>query len=197
MKKIFPIVQLTMAFAQTYRANSYRPGHFENDAEHSYQLAMACWAANEQYQLGLKDELLFKFALTHDLVEVFAGDTDAHGSAENLIAKEEKEADAYQKLRDQYGDFKDMQAAISEYEPKSSPEAQFVNLMDKLIPTLAVPHATLDYYRTRKITVAIWRQWLLTKVKYEILPDFLKNFVAQALDDIEAECGHCFYRDKE
>ncbi|MFW2177449.1 MULTISPECIES: HD domain-containing protein [unclassified Moraxella] len=47
----------------------------ENSAEHSWHLAMACWAFNAYFKLGLNQEKLLKMALVHDLGEIDAGDT--------------------------------------------------------------------------------------------------------------------------
>ncbi len=50
-------------------------GEPENDAEHSYQLAMLSWYIISAENLKLDKNLVIKYALVHDLVEVYAGDT--------------------------------------------------------------------------------------------------------------------------
>ncbi len=107
MKKIFPILKLTTELATINRTTGYRKDHFENDSEHSYQLALAAWSVNEQYNLGLNTEMILKLALVHDLVEVYAGDTDAHDK-EKTLSKKENEAKAFEKLKSEYADFKEM-----------------------------------------------------------------------------------------
>lgn len=87
MKKIAKLVTLTSDFAAVERVIRYRKDHFENDAEHSFQLAMLCWSANHQYALSLLDEKIIKYALIHDLVEVYAGDTDAQDDPEKIKTK--------------------------------------------------------------------------------------------------------------
>lgn len=47
----------------------------ENDVEHSYRLAMLAWYIISSNKLSLDLDLVIKYALVHDLVEVYAGDT--------------------------------------------------------------------------------------------------------------------------
>ncbi len=47
----------------------------ENSAEHSWHLAMACWAFAELLQDDYDVPKLIKLALLHDLGEIGAGDT--------------------------------------------------------------------------------------------------------------------------
>ena len=42
----------------------------ENDAEHSYQLAMVCWYLNTKLGLGYNIELILKYCLAHDLDQI-------------------------------------------------------------------------------------------------------------------------------
>lgn len=46
----------------------------ENDVEHSYLLAMLAWQLAEILAPQLSKEKVIKYALVHDLVEVYAGD---------------------------------------------------------------------------------------------------------------------------
>lgn len=48
---------------------------FENAAEHSWHLAMACWAVAKHFDLKVNHEILLKMALVHDIGEIDAGDT--------------------------------------------------------------------------------------------------------------------------
>ncbi len=50
-------------------------GEPENDSEHSYQLAMMAWYIISAENLKLDRNLVIKYALVHNLVEVYAGDT--------------------------------------------------------------------------------------------------------------------------
>jgi putative hydrolase of HD superfamily len=48
----------------------------ENDAEHSYALAMTAWFLAPHFPHLDRDEVI-RMALAHDLVELYAGDTFA------------------------------------------------------------------------------------------------------------------------
>jgi Predicted hydrolases of HD superfamily len=61
----------------------------ENSAEHSWHLAMACWAFAELLQDDYDVPKLIKLALIHDLGEIGAGDTFLYSSnRENAHFKE-------------------------------------------------------------------------------------------------------------
>ena len=70
---------------QTYIANATRK---ENDAEHSWSLALMCMLfseyANEKIDVGHTMEMV----LVHDLVEIDAGDTYAYDSDGNQTKRE-------------------------------------------------------------------------------------------------------------
>lgn len=60
----------------------------DNDVEHSYRVAMLCWMIIEEYKLKLDINKVIKYALIHDLVEVFAGDISIY--ADYIQADKEK-----------------------------------------------------------------------------------------------------------
>lgn len=53
----------------------------ENSAEHSWHLAIACWAFAELLKEDFDLLKLIQLALVHDLGEIDAGDTFLYGSA--------------------------------------------------------------------------------------------------------------------
>ncbi len=139
----------------------YIPGEDrkENDAEHSYQLAMLAWYLIQKQGLQLDMEKVFAFALVHDLVEVYAGDTHAHGDQARIDSKEAREREAAEKIAEQFPDFPEMSQTIAEYEANTTPEAQFVYVLDKIIPMLNI---MLDGGR-------LWREQNITIPKIEIM----------------------------
>lgn len=195
MRKILPIIHLASQFATVQRALGYREGHVENDAEHSFQLALVCWSANEQYQLGFNEGLIMKFALVHDLVEVYAGDTDAHGSQAAIASKKEREHKAFEKLKQTYGVFEDLIKTIERYETKTDPEAQLVSIMDKLIPSAHVYFGKGDYCQTHKLSMDEWKHWINRKIKKESLHQKLQVFFEKSLQEIQTDFSEIFYRE--
>lgn len=195
MKKILPILKLTAQLATVQRTVGYRKDHFENDSEHSYQLALVCWSANEQYGLGLNNETILKVALVHDLVEVYAGDTDAHDKVKTL-SKKENEARALEKLKSSYSGFKEMLNTIELYENQGNDEAKLVFFLDKVIPDVNIYNAGSSYYKDRKVTLDGWTKWLFSRVDYDSLNTQLKSLVDESIAEIKTNFQDIFYIEK-
>ena len=111
----------------------------ENDVEHSYQLAMLAWYIAESNSLKLNKDLLIKYALVHDFVEVHAGDTFIYSKkqSDHETKHEREEAARIQLLKD-LPEFADFHSAILEYEKLESPESRFVYVLDKIHPVLQI-----------------------------------------------------------
>lgn len=110
----------------------------ENDAEHSWSLAfLACSLATE-----IDDKLdvgkVCMFAVVHDVVEVFAGDTSVWSEKSYLASKQAREEMALKTIRLKYKAFPWIAATIHEYEQKKSHEAIFVYALDKFLNNLLV-----------------------------------------------------------
>src|ERR1035437_6388752 len=98
-EQLLDFVKFTHEFQEVVRVA--RPpfrDRFENDAEHSYQLAMVAWFLIEQDKLKLNKELCSMYALAHDLVEVYAGDT-YFLDANHALSKVKREKEALQKIK--------------------------------------------------------------------------------------------------
>lgn len=111
----------------------------ENDAEHSYELAIVCWfLANEINRIDatLDMEKILKYALVHDLVEVYAGDTNSFDE-EAVATKKEREYAAFEKIRQEFVLFPEMISSIENYEDQMDSESVFVRSVDKIQPMLA------------------------------------------------------------
>ena len=107
----------------------------ENDAEHSFSLGMLaiCIApiVDEKLDLGL----ISQYALIHDLVEIYAGDTSVYADAETRASKRRRERAAHRKLKGQYSStFPWLITRLDEYVARLTPESKFVYALDKLLP---------------------------------------------------------------
>lgn len=109
----------------------------ENDAEHSWHLAMAALIlaehANEDIDLGK----VLKMVLIHDLVEIDAGDTFCY-DLEGAKDKAQREQKAAQRIfgllpADQGEEF---HALWEEFEERQTPEARFAAALDRFQPVL-------------------------------------------------------------
>ena len=109
----------------------------ENDTEHSYNLAMTAWYLGEHFP-ELDQNTLIRFALVHDLVEVYAGDTYVFADQAHLDGKAEREAAAIKQLAAKWADFPSMLQTIHDYEQRTSKEAQFIYALDKIMPVMLI-----------------------------------------------------------
>lgn len=134
IKDLKDIVDLSYKFAEIERdmlyPNRERP---ENDAEHTFQLALVAWHIMEKDKLPLDQETVFKIALAHDLVEVHAGDVPLWGK-NGHDEKDSREKEAISVLERDFPKNKEMIDAIREYKERKSDEAIFVYAVDKLVP---------------------------------------------------------------
>jgi putative hydrolase of HD superfamily len=107
----------------------------ENDVEHSYSLALIGWYLADSYQYLDKD-LIIKYALVHDLVEVYAGDTYVFAEPTELNSKSQRESDSLKRISREWSDFPDMLKTINNYESMADKESNFIYALDKIMPII-------------------------------------------------------------
>lgn len=123
-------------FEDNYKEKRSLPRR-ENDAEHSFSLAIAA-AVLAEYSNEPVDVLkVMKMVLVHDAVEIFAGDTYCYDE-EGAKTKEAREKAAAEKVfgllpEDQSQEFREL---WEEFERNDTPEAKFSNAMDRIQPLL-------------------------------------------------------------
>lgn len=138
----------------------------ENDAEHSYQLALTAWYIIDSYNLKLDISKAIKYALCHDLVEVYAGDTYFYSEDKTVKdSKEEREHEAARRIASEYPEFAEMHQLIAAYERKNDPESRFIYALDKMLPVMNIfldkgrswqrDHVTYEMARTKDAKIAI------------------------------------------
>lgn len=110
---------------------------YENDTEHSYNLAMTAWFLSEYFP-ELDRNIVIRYSLVHDLVEVHAGDTYIYGPQAELDSKHEREQQALAKLSEDWADFESLTEDITAYESLESEEAKFVYALDKIMPIMLI-----------------------------------------------------------
>ena len=131
------VVEMLHAFQRVERRIRVpQVDRWENDVEHSYFLAMFTWYFIEHYAPHLDRSRAVHYALVHDLVEVYAGDTFAFTQDKDLIAsKHERERLAQERLKTEFVDWPSFTDAIDAYEGKVDDEARCVYALDKMLPT--------------------------------------------------------------
>lgn len=124
---------------QTYIADASRK---ENDAEHSWSLAVMCMIMAEHANEKIDVLRTIEMVLVHDLVEIDAGDTYAYDSAGNQTKRERELAAAeriFHILPEDQAQF--IRGLWDEFEEGKTPEARFANTVDKVQP-LTLNHIT-------------------------------------------------------
>ncbi len=130
-----------------------KQNRLENDVEHSYQLAMLAWFLVDSEKLSLDSGLILKYALVHDLVEAYAGDTFAFANGDLKKEKIEKEHRARERLKKEFPELRELNKLISNYEAGKDPESRFIYALDKLQPTLNIYADGGRTWRKDKVTL--------------------------------------------
>lgn len=150
LKRFLEFNKLLHKFQQVERS-VFVPGQNrkENDLEHSAQLALCAWSLISSYNLKLDIAKVLKYALAHDLVEAYAGDTYFYSEDKDAGKKKiEKETAAAKLIASQFPEFTDLHKVIHAYEQRPDEESKFVYALDKVIPVINV---YLDNGRTWKV----------------------------------------------
>ncbi len=140
LEKLLNFLKLSHAFQQIKRS-IYATGEdrLENDAEHSYQLALVSWYLISSKKLDINVDLVIKYALCHDLVEAYAGDTPNFGiGIEMKKDKVEREKIALERLHFEFPEFEEIFHLIERYEERNDKESKFVYALDKLISSMNI-----------------------------------------------------------
>ena len=121
-------------FRQTYLADGKRK---ENDAEHSWHLAIAAFLLKEYATEEVDVFKVIIMVLIHDLVEIDAGDTYAYDTA-GAKTKRARELAAADRIfgmlpEDQGGYFREL---WDEFEAYESADAKYAHLLDNFQPLL-------------------------------------------------------------
>jgi len=112
---------------------------YENDVEHSYMLAMLADYIISLENLSLDRDKVLYYCLIHDLVEVYAGDTYKYSTDKELInSKIQREIEAFEKIKSEFPEHKNLLKMIEAYETRLDEESRFVYALDKLQPVLNI-----------------------------------------------------------
>ncbi len=129
---------LKQVFRQSVLIGDGRP---ENDAEHSWHLALMAIILREHAASEVDITRVLSMHLVHDLVEIHAGDTFAYDVAGH-DDKEEREQAAADRIfallpQDQA---RQMRALWDEFEERVTPESRYAAALDRLQPLLLNYH---------------------------------------------------------
>ena len=134
LRFILEVDKVKNIFRQTYLADGKRK---ENDAEHSWHLALAAVLLKEHMAEDVDLGRVMTMVLIHDLVEIDAGDTYAY-DMEGAATKREREVKAAKRIfgilpEDQGIYFRELWDEFEEYE---TADAKYAHLLDNFQPLL-------------------------------------------------------------
>ncbi len=169
--------------------------HVELDGDHSFQVAMVAWFVNCRFELGLSTDRLIRYALVHDVPEVYAFDTPNFlrpGPVQlEMFSKDEYEGAARVAIQQQWGDrFPELLKAMDEYEAGDDEESKLICALEKI---LAVINIYQDDGRT----------WQKLEIKLDEALDFQERRLSkhplvselwQELKKILVECPQLFHQ---
>jgi len=194
LDKILRFVEFTHKFQQVKRV-IYANGEDrnENDAEHSYQLALVGWYLIDVKSLDLDIEKVFKYAIAHDLVEVYAGDTYFHTEDQKLRdSKKKREAEAAEKIGKQFSEMPELVKIIEEYERLESKESKYVYALDKVLPVMNIYLDSGRSWRREGVTLKMIR----TKDEKIRVSSVIEELWRELVEVLELEQMELFVKEK-
>ncbi|HLC91665.1 MAG TPA: HD domain-containing protein [Candidatus Saccharimonadales bacterium] len=144
----------------------------ENDAEHSWGLAVMALSLAPQIDPDLDIGKVTIYAVIHDLVEIFAGDTSVWAEQKHLDSKQSREKEAMKLLATRFSKFPYLIKSIQDYNKKDNSEAKFVYALDKFLALLTLYKDKGYYYLRGRITKQRFdKQFVLHRKKAHSHPD--------------------------
>ena len=148
----------------------------ENDAEHSWHIAVMALIFEEYAAEPVDISRAVKMCVVHDLIEIYAGDTFAYDTAGNAD-KAEREAASADKLFAQLPAEQgaDIRALWEEFDAMQTPDAKYAACMDRLQPFL---HNTLTGGHT-------WVESGTARASVEKRMSIIKDFMPEVYKWVE------------
>ncbi|HVQ44812.1 MAG TPA: HD domain-containing protein [Candidatus Saccharimonadia bacterium] len=127
-------LQQLVAGVSNIERHHYHPGtdQHENVAEHSLSVATLSWFLHQHVASTTNLDLVLKYAIIHDFVEIYADDVHTFADPKARQRKEVDEAKALGRLTSELTYFPDITTCLQDYQAMASPEARFVWSVDKI-----------------------------------------------------------------
>lgn len=175
---IIEVDKLKTIFRQSYITDKTR---FENDAEHSWHLALMAFLLAEHIEEKVDLLKVMKMVLMHDIVEIDAGDTYCYDEQAKLDKREREEKCAeriFTMLPEDQA--QEMFALWEEFEQMETPEARYAAALDRLQPVLLNYTANGLSWKNHDISV---EQVIERNQRIQNSSEKLWSFVRGLLDD--------------
>lgn len=176
--RIAELQQLVADFSKVNRVVALADtGRLENDVEHSYGLAVTAWYLRGRIAPHLDIGKILRYALAHDIVEVYAGDTFIFDEA-GTATKIEREREALARLKEEWQDFSELTDYTEHYMNKMDEEARFVYAVDKILPVLMVELGNpVAFWNKKNITLEMEHKNKVTIKQSEIIAPYYAKLI--------------------
>ena len=156
-------------------------GRAENDAEHSWHMALMAYLLREYSNEKIDIARVMLMCLVHDIVEIDAGDTYAYDD-EGLKTQKAREQSAKERIFSLLPDDQrdELTALFDEFERYETPESKFAHAMDNLQPIMLNNSNGGNDWRTNGVSAdkvyARQRKTALGSEKlFEVVDDIIKQ----------------------
>lgn len=156
----------------------------ENDAEHSWHMAIMAFLLKEYAQEEVDIMRVVLMVLTHDLVEIDAGDTYAY-DLDGLQTKREREVKAAERIfgllpKDQEEQFREL---WDEFEAYESAEAKYAHMLDNFQPLMLNDALDGKSWKEHKVKKSqIYSRNAKTMEGSEKIWEYMKDLVQKNID---------------
>lgn len=154
----------------------------EDDAQHSWHISVMAMILSEYANEEIDTFKVMKMLLTHDLVEIYAGDTFCYDKKGNSD-KKERELKAAEKI---YGMLdedkgKELRALWDEFEEMKTPEALFAASMDRIQPMLSNYYNEGGTWGQHEVSKAdVYKRAAPVEKSSDVLWEFTSNMIEDA-----------------
>lgn len=193
LQKLLVFIKLTQNFRDVERKVALlKAQRHENDAEHSYQLAITAWYIIDSQKLNLDSGLAIQYALAHDIVEVYAGDTPMNSKDKAYVAsKAQREKEAAIQIKQEFPEFEELHHILHDYEARKDEESKFVYALDKLLPPLNIYLEKGHSWKKNEITLTMVIDHKLKKIA---LSPEIKKYFDELLQILKKEEHELFFQ---
>ena len=175
------IDKLKNIFRQTHLSGK---GRNENDAEHSWHMAIMAYLLNEYANEKIDIAKVMLMCLIHDIVEIDAGDTYAY-DAESLKTQKIREDAAKKRIFSILPDEQsaDLMALFDEFEAYETAESKFAHAMDNLQPLILNNSNNGGDWRAHNVTAEqVYNRQRKTKLGSEKLFEVTDRIIRENIE---------------
>ncbi len=188
MNFLMEVDKVKKIIRQTYLADGSRK---ENDAEHSWHLALMCVLLSEYSNEPIDVLKTMTMVLIHDIIEIDAGDTYAYDTAANKTKKVREIAAAeriYHLLPKDQAEY--LRSLWDEFEEGITKEARFAITLDKLQPLLLNDQTKGRSWREHEVVLEqVLQRNQNTHLGSEILWNYAKDIIDKNVEQKRLPIG--------